>query len=232
MVPEAERATFLGIVRADGRVGTRNYIGIALDGELLGHRRRTSIAEWFTPERLAEFPNVDGVVAFTHSTGCGMEMTGEPMDLLRRTLGRLRAPRQPGRGAGGRAWAASATSSSGLLEQREAHRPAPSLHTFVMQDTGGTRKTIEAGVAAVKELLPEANRVTRAAGSGEPHHRRPAVRRLGRLLLDHRQPGAGRRDGHPGAPRRHRRSCRRRRRSTASSTRSRGARSRARSARS
>ena len=44
------------------------------------------IADWFTPERLADFPNVDGVVAFSHSLGCGMEMTGEPMDLLRRTM--------------------------------------------------------------------------------------------------------------------------------------------------
>ena len=85
MVPESERATFKGYVRANGKVGTRNFIGILSTvncSATVVHR----IAEWFTPERLAEFPNVDGVVAFSHSIGCGMEMTGEPMQLLRRTM--------------------------------------------------------------------------------------------------------------------------------------------------
>ena len=44
------------------------------------------IADWFTPERLADYPNVDGVVAFSHPLGCGCEMTGEAMDQLRRTI--------------------------------------------------------------------------------------------------------------------------------------------------
>ena len=85
MVPAPERASFMGIVREDGRVATRNYIGIVSTvncSATVSHR----IAEWFTPERLAGFPHIDGVAAFTHSSGCGMELSGEPMDLLRRTL--------------------------------------------------------------------------------------------------------------------------------------------------
>lgn len=86
MVPEAERATFQGIVRDNGEVATRNYIGVLSTvncSATVVHK----IAEWFTPERLADYPNVDGVVAFSHSIGCGMEMSGEPMALLRRTMG-------------------------------------------------------------------------------------------------------------------------------------------------
>ncbi len=85
MLPESERATFQGYVRPDGRVGTRNFIGLLSTvncSATVVHK----IAEWFTPERLADFPNVDGVVAFSHSIGCGMEMSGEPMELLRRTM--------------------------------------------------------------------------------------------------------------------------------------------------
>src|SRR5260221_7119452 len=85
LLPERERASFMGIVRSNGQIATRNYIGVLSTvncSATVVHK----IAEWFTPERLAEFPNVDGVVAFSHGTGCGMEMTGEPMDLLRRTL--------------------------------------------------------------------------------------------------------------------------------------------------
>ena len=74
MIPEAERATFQGIVRPDGRVGTRNYIGVMSTvncSATVVH----AVADYFTPERLADYPNVDGVVAFSHGIGCGMEMS-------------------------------------------------------------------------------------------------------------------------------------------------------------
>ncbi len=158
MIPESERATFMGIVRANGQVATRNYIGVLSTvncSATVVHK----IAEYFTPERLAEYPNIDGVVAFAHGTGCGMEMTGEPMDLLRRTM------------AG---YALHANIASALVVGLGCERNQVSklfkeqgleansrLRSFVMQDEGGTTKTIAAGVAAVKEMLPEANRVTR-----------------------------------------------------------------------
>ena len=158
MIPEADRATFQGIVREDGRVATRNYIGILSTvncSATVVHR----IAEWFTEERLADYPNVDGVVAFAHGLGCGMEMTGEPMSLLRRTLaGYARHPNLAAVLVVGLGCERNQT--AGLLEE-QGLKPGPKLHTFVMQETGGTRRTIEAGVAAVKELLPEANQVTR-----------------------------------------------------------------------
>ena len=158
MVPEAERATFMGIVREDGRVATRNYIGIISTVNCSATVSRR-IADWFTPERLAEFPNIDGVAAFTQQSGCGMELSGEPMDLLRRTTaGYIRHAN----------FAAVLVVGLGCernqiytLFESEKLTSGTKLRTFVMQDTGGTRKTIEAGVAAVRELLPEANRVKR-----------------------------------------------------------------------
>jgi altronate hydrolase len=158
LLPEDQRATFQGFVREDGRVGTRNYIGVVSTVNCSATVVRR-IADWFTPERLADFPAVDGVAAFSHPLGCGMEMTGEPMDLLRRTL----------------AGYARHANLAGVLvvglgcERNElavfcaAQRivPGPRVRTFVMQDVGGTRKTIEAGIAAVRELLPEANRSQR-----------------------------------------------------------------------
>ena len=157
-LPESERATFQGYVRSNGKVGTRNFIGI-LSTVNCSATVVNKIAEWFTPERLAEFPNVDGVVAFSHSIGCGMEMTGEPMQLLRRTMaGYVRHPNLAAAlviGLG-----CERNQLSGLLEQEEL-KSSPHLHTFIMQDSGGTRKTVEAGVAAVRALLPEANKARR-----------------------------------------------------------------------
>ena len=158
MLPESERASFMGIVRENGQVATRNYVGVLSTvncSATVVHK----IAEYFTPERLAEYPNVDGVVAFAHGTGCGMEMTGEPMDLLRRTMaGFARHANIAGALIVGLGCERNQISS---LLKEQGLDASSRLRSFVMQETGGTRKTIEAGIAAVKEMLPDANRVTR-----------------------------------------------------------------------
>ena len=162
MLPESERASFQGYVRHNGKVGTRNFIGI-LSTVNCSATVVNKIAEWFTPERLKDYPNVDGVVAFSHGIGCGMEMTGEPMQLLRRTMaGYVRHPNLAAAlviGLG-----CERNQLKGLMEQEDLQEGS-TLHTFIMQETGGTRKTIEAGVEAVKALLPDANKARRQAVS-------------------------------------------------------------------
>src|SRR5258706_1197930 len=71
--------------RADGRVATRNYIGILTSVNCSATVARM-IADHFK-NRLDDYPNVDGVVALTHKTGCGMASDGEATDVLRRTIG-------------------------------------------------------------------------------------------------------------------------------------------------
>src|SRR4051812_310954 len=140
LLPESERATFMGIVRENGQVGTRNYIGL-LSSVNCSSTVVHKIAEYFTPERLADYPNVDGVVAFAHDTGCGMEMTGEPMDLLRRTMaGYARHANIAGAlivGLG-----CERNQIKGLMQEQNLS-VSSRLRTMVMQETGGTRKTIE-----------------------------------------------------------------------------------------
>lgn len=159
LLEESLRASFQGIVRADGRVATRNYIGVLSTVNCSATVVR-KIADWFTPERMAAWPNVDGVVAFSHSLGCGMEMTGEPMALLRRTIaGYARHANLAGVlivGLG-----CERNLLSGLMED-ERLEAGPLLHALVMQESGGTRQTIAAGVAAVNEMLPGANQIVRS----------------------------------------------------------------------
>ncbi|MFO1320793.1 MAG: altronate dehydratase family protein [Burkholderiales bacterium] len=158
LLPVSERASFMGIVRANGQVATRNYLGI-LSTVNCSATVVQRIAAWFTPERLADYPNVDGVVAFSHGTGCGMEATGEPMDLLRRTLaGYARHANLAGCLVVGLGCERNQIST--FLQAQRLEENAR-LRSFVMQETGGTRKTIEAGIAAVKEMLPDADRVAR-----------------------------------------------------------------------
>ena len=158
LLPEQERASFQGYVRSNGKVGTRNFIGV-LSTVNCSATVVNKIADWFTPERLKEFPNVDGVVAFSHDIGCGMEMSGEPMELLRRTMAgyarhlNLAAALIVGLGC-------ERNQLKGLMEQEEL-TAGTNLHTFIMQESGGTRKTIESGIEALKALLPEANKAKR-----------------------------------------------------------------------
>lgn len=154
-------AAFQGIRRPDGRVATRNYIGILTSVNCSAHVASV-VADMFRrnpftgDDPLADFPNVDGVVALTHKTGCGMTLD-EPLALLRRTLGgyarhaNFAAVIVMGLGC-------EANQIGGLIaEQKLAGR----LRELEIQSIGGTRKTVEAGVAFVREALADANKVTR-----------------------------------------------------------------------
>ena len=157
-VPVEQRASFMGIVRADGRVATRNFIGIMSSVNCSSTAIRR-IADWFTPERLAAYPNVDGVVAFAQTTGCGMSTPSLHFDVLRRTLaGYATHPNLAGVLIVGlgceRNQVADLVASQGL-------KKSDTLHTLVMQEEGGTRATIEAGVAAIQAMLPRANAIKR-----------------------------------------------------------------------
>src|SRR6202012_6068398 len=85
----ASPATFMGIRRSDGRVATRNFIGVLTSVNCSATAAR-AIADYFrrdvNPQALADFPNVDGVVALTHGQGCAIDAHGEALDVLQRTL--------------------------------------------------------------------------------------------------------------------------------------------------
>jgi altronate dehydratase len=157
-MPEAERATFRGILRADGRVATRNYVGVFTLGNA-GATAARKIAAHFTPDRLDAFPMVDGVAPFAHEGGHGMERSGEAMALLRRTIGgTIRNPNT----AAALIIASGEESNDleGFLREQGLER-GPALRTLVLAESGGLRRGVEAGIALVKEMLPAANAVTR-----------------------------------------------------------------------
>jgi altronate hydrolase len=154
----AEPATFQGIVRAGGRVATRNYLAVISSVNCSAHVSRL-IAEYFRGDAMAEFPNVDGVMAITHRTGCGMASEGEPVRLLRRVLaGYATHPNFYGVLLVGLGCEANQVRE---LLQSQGLDPNERLHAFTIQEQGGTRRTVDEGVARIRELLPEANRVKR-----------------------------------------------------------------------
>jgi len=159
-----DRATFQGIVREDGRVATRNYLGVMTTVNCSATVAKR-VAAGFENGGLDDYPNIDGVVALVHSIGCGMATKGEGFDALQRILwGYLRHPNFAGVlliGLG-----CEAAQIRFLLE---AHgiKATENFQYMTIQQSGGTRASIEEGVKRIKAMLPRADEARRESVSAE-----------------------------------------------------------------
>jgi altronate hydrolase len=159
--PEAAR-WFDGFARPGGGVGTRNYLAVISVVNCSASVARY-VRDRFPLEQLRrDFPNVDGVVSFTHKSGCGIQ-PGTPQDTLERVFAGL--ARHPNIGAYVMIGLGCEVSYVGHLRQRfQLDQPAEGGRGPVflnVQESGGTRKTIEAASAAVARLLPGVNAIRR-----------------------------------------------------------------------
>ena len=159
MLPPELRATFEGYLRPNGKAGTRNYIGV-----LTSVNCSATVAKFIAEEvnrsgMLADYPGIDGVVAFVHGTGCGMASRGEPWDVLRRTQwGYATHPNLGGTlmvGLGCEVFQIDRMKDEyGLVE-------GDHFQSMTIQATGGTKKTVAEGVERIKAMLPVAARARR-----------------------------------------------------------------------
>jgi altronate hydrolase len=158
-VPQAERLTFKGYRRADGGVGTRNYIALCATvncsatviRHIADHCNRSGL--------LDEFPNIDGVIALAHGTGCGMASSGEGYDTLQRVL--WGHATHPNVGAAIFVGLGCEVMQIGRMKSMFGSKGEERFHGLTIQETGGTRKTIAAGIESIKALLPMVNAVER-----------------------------------------------------------------------
>ena len=158
ILPLEEQATFQGIMRPDGKVATRNYLGVLATVSCSSSVARF-IADALDEQEIANYPNVDGIVALGHGTGCGMAGEGEDMDSLQRVIGGYaRHPNFAGILVVGLGCEKNQISS---LCHHVDLEPGPFLHTMNIQDLGGTRETVSRGSAALREMLPAADQAQR-----------------------------------------------------------------------
>jgi altronate dehydratase len=161
--PEAMRY-FQGYARAGGRAGTRNYVAV-ISSVNCSASVSHYVRDRFKAEELRrEFPNVDGVIAFTHKGGCAMQ-PGEPHQLLMRVLaGVARHPNIAGYvmiGLGCEVNQVQFIRQEFKLDERNPGETAPTFLTI--QNSGGVKRTVDAAAAAVAKLLPAANEARRTA---------------------------------------------------------------------
>ena len=157
-VADDARDSFMGYRRANGRVGTRNYIAVLTSVNCSATAAR-KIAAAFGPEQLAAFPNVDGVAAFVHGTGCGMAGDDEGFGALQRVMwGYARHPNVAGVlmvGLG-----CEVNQIDWLLEAYGVEK-GPMFQTMNIQDVAGLRRTVELGIDKVGAMLPLADAAVR-----------------------------------------------------------------------
>ena len=158
-VAESERATFQGYKRASGRIGTRNYIGV-LSSVNCSATVANRIAEQVNRSGvLDDYPNVDGVAAFTHGTGCGMNPNDEGFANLGRIM--FGYAGHPNFGAIVMVGLGCEMFQIASFKETFGLKEGESFATLVMQEAGGTRQTIEEGVKRIEAILPYVNDVTR-----------------------------------------------------------------------
>jgi altronate hydrolase len=151
--------TFSGIIRPDGRVGTRNYLAVLSSVNCSATVVKRIAAAFSAPGALDDHPGVDGVIAITHGGGCGLAGDGEGLALLRRTLaGYARHPNVAGVVVVG--LGCEVNQVSALVDQFHLPEGTP-VQNLTIQQLGGSVATVREGIARVRELLPAAGAVQR-----------------------------------------------------------------------
>ncbi|HCP01412.1 MAG: galactonate dehydratase [Alphaproteobacteria bacterium] len=160
ILPDAERRTFEGYVRKNGAVGTRNYIGILTSVNCSATVARYISDSFNATGKLNDYPNIDGVSAFVHATGCGMADSGDGYANLQRTLwGYARHPNFAGVlivGLG------CEVNQIPFLLDAYGLELNDTFQTMTIQESGGTRKTVDQAIERISTMLGPANAATRS----------------------------------------------------------------------
>ncbi len=154
-----QQATFQGFRRSNGQVGTRNYVGI-----LTSVNCSTTVAGFIAKEIersgiLDDYPNIDGIVALKQANGCVIDYRGVIFDTLKKTTwGYATNPNM-----GGVIMVGLGCEGFQIPKLKEAYGVTENetFRTMTIQEVGGTKKTVEAGVEAVKAMLPIVNKAQR-----------------------------------------------------------------------
>ncbi|MCS7260460.1 MAG: altronate dehydratase family protein [Anaerolineae bacterium] len=158
-----QRSTFLGYPRPWGGVGTRNYLAV-IPSVNCAADVAVAIAHYFTPERIAAWPHIDGVIPVVHQSGCTLRIGSPNYRLLQRTLaGVIRHPNVGGAllvGLGCECnQIAALLENYHLMQDPDAHAR---IRSVVIQESGGSRRAVQQGIALVEEILPYVDATQRA----------------------------------------------------------------------
>lgn len=158
-IPAMAPRTFQGYARADGQVGTRNYIALLATVNCSATVIRRAASEIEAEGALTPYPNIDGVIALAHGTGCGMASAGRGFEILDRVL--WGHATHPNVGAAVFVGLGCEVMQIARMQAQFGTNGTDRFHALTIQDTGGTRATIDAIKAHLRKILPQVNDITR-----------------------------------------------------------------------
>ena len=156
VLPEDEQASFMGYVRPDGRVGTRNFLGVITTVNCTASITHF-LSDQISKEELARYPNVDGIVPIHHGSGCCVIDEGYG-NLMRALAGFATHPNFAGVLVVGLGCETCLVTN---LEKEFSLPEGSMLRYLNTQDLGGTGPTVQAGAGMLREMLQKANRLER-----------------------------------------------------------------------
>ncbi len=149
--------TFPGYLRPGGAVGTRNYLAVISSVNCSAGVSQYVRARFDPATLRRDYPNLDGVLAFTHKSGCCVQ-PGEPYAMLQRVFsGLARHPNIAGYVLIGLGCEGHQVSRIRREEGLDSLQPGEAAGTFLtIQQQGGVQRTVEAATQALMGLLPYA----------------------------------------------------------------------------
>ncbi len=159
IIEEKADTFFNGILRDNGDVATRNYIGIVSTVNCSATVTKMIVEKIKYSNILKDYPNIDGIVPITHSTGCGMNTVSEGMQIFQRTIDGFKNHPNFSHvfviGLG-----CECAQVSLFDESLKKHNR---IHFLTIQDEGGTKKIVEKVLSQIKNLINEANAIKRSS---------------------------------------------------------------------
>ena len=157
IINEKSELFFNGIMRDNGQVATRNYIGIISTVNCSATVTKMISEKIKQSNILKDFPNIDGIVPITHSTGCGMNTESEGMQIFQRTIDGFKNHPNFSHvfvlGLG--CECAQVDIFKDNVKQHDR------VHFLTIQDEGGTKKIVDKVLSEIKNLLVVSNNVKR-----------------------------------------------------------------------
>lgn len=154
-VKPEQQAKFLGYHRANNKVGTRNYLAIVTTVNCSATVAKAIAAHFQYSGVMAKYPQVDGVIALCHQSGCGMRASGEGFEVLERALlgythhANIAGVLLLGLGC--------EIMQVNKLSAQVSAGDSAMFQSMTIQESGGTKASIDIGIAYIEKMLPIAN---------------------------------------------------------------------------
>ncbi len=159
ILPLPERATFQGYRRANGEIGTRNFVGIVTSVNCSASAAKLLAREAELAGLLEKYPGVDGIVPIVHGAGCCIGTNDDAFRKLQRAI--WGGATHPNFASVLMLGLGCEANQIPLMLEAYGRPQDESFQYYTLQEVGGTRKSVEKGLQWLETALEAASKAKR-----------------------------------------------------------------------